>query len=57
MQEFTRIDLCVEVFAVGIELPAGFKRGSKHWASLAMLLGQVMAFEWVVYAALIRGIL
>lgn len=60
MQEFTRIVLSIQVFVVGIELPAGylgFKRGKAHWASLAVLLGPVMAFGWVVCAALIRGIL
>jgi sodium/hydrogen antiporter len=60
MQEFTRIVLCIQVFVIGIELPTGylgFKQGRKHWASLAVLLGPVMAFGWVMCAALIRGIL
>lgn len=65
LQEFTRLVLAIQVFVVGIELPAGylgFRRrrgggGKSHWASLAVLLGPVMAFGWVVCAALVRGLL
>lgn len=61
MQEFTRLVLSIQVFVVGIELPAGYlgltKKGKAHWTSLGVLLGPVMAFGWVVCAALIRGIL
>ncbi|KAK7711128.1 hypothetical protein SLS57_008218 [Botryosphaeria dothidea] len=58
MQEFTRIILGIQVFAVGIELPAGYlKLHSAHWRSIAIMLGPVMAFGWLVCAALIRLIL
>lgn len=60
MQEFTRLVLSIQVFVVAIELPAGylsFRRGTAHWASLAVLLGPVMAFGWIVCAALIHAIL
>lgn len=60
MQEFTRLVLSIQVFVVAIELPdgyLGFRRGRAHWASLAVLLGPVMAFGWVVCAGLIRAIL
>ncbi|EKG10011.1 Cation/H+ exchanger [Macrophomina phaseolina MS6] len=58
MQEFTRLILGIQVFAVAIELPAGYlKPRSKHWRSIAIMLGPVMAFGWIVGAALIRLIL
>ncbi|KAF2092142.1 Na(+)/H(+) antiporter 2 [Saccharata proteae CBS 121410] len=51
IQEFTRIILGVQCFTVGVELPAHYFNG--HWKSVAMMLGPVMAFGWVVCAALI----
>lgn len=52
MQEFTRVVVGVQCFSVGIELPRRFFR--KHWSSLALLLGPVMAFSWLVCAVFIR---
>lgn len=58
MQEFTRLILGIQVFAVGIELPSGFFRSSTgQWKSVAVMLGPVMAFGWIVCAALIKLIL
>lgn len=46
MQEFTRIILGLQCFAVGIELPKLYFH--RHWRSVAMLLGPVMAFSWAI---------
>ncbi|KAL1625216.1 hypothetical protein SLS56_007411 [Neofusicoccum ribis] len=57
-QEFTRLILGVQVFAVGIELPAGyFARRGPHWRSVAVMLGPVMAAGWLACAALVRLLL
>ena len=50
-QELTRIVLGVQCFAVGVELPRTFFR--KHWKSVAMLLGPVMTFGWLICALFI----
>ena len=50
-QEFSRIVVGVQVFAVGVELPKRYLK--KHWRSVAILLGPVMTFGWLVCAALI----
>lgn len=47
-QEATRLILSVQVFAVGVELPR--KYFTRHWRSVAMLLGPVMTFGWLVSA-------
>jgi sodium/hydrogen antiporter len=54
-QEFTRIIVGVQVFAVGIELPR--KWLSRHWRSVAMMLGPVMAFGWLVSALIVYLVL
>jgi sodium/hydrogen antiporter len=54
-QELTRIIVGVQVFAVGIELPK--KWLSRHWRSVAMMLGPIMAFGWLVSALIIYLIL
>lgn len=54
-QEFTRIIVGVQVFAVGIELPKRWL--SRHWRSVAMMLGPVMTFGWLVSALIIYLIL
>lgn len=46
MIEITRIVASIQCFVVGIELPRGYMR--QHWSSLALLLGPVMAFGWLV---------
>lgn len=40
----------IQVFAVGVTLPKFY--ASRHWRSVAMLLGPVMGFGWVVCAVL-----
>ncbi|KAI9724505.1 MAG: hypothetical protein M1812_000573 [Candelaria pacifica] len=50
-QELTRIVVGVQCFAVGIELPKYW--WSRHWRSVAMFLGPVMAGGWIVCAVLI----
>lgn len=48
LQEATRIIVGIQVFAVGVELPKYFM--SRHWRSVAMLLGPVMTFGWLICA-------
>lgn len=50
-QEVTRIIVGVQVFAVGVELPKAYF--SRHWKSVAMMLGPVMVFSWLITAAFI----
>jgi NhaP-type Na+/H+ or K+/H+ antiporter len=52
IQEFTRIVVGVQCFAVGLELPDGYIR--KKARALLVLLGPVMAFGWLVCALLIK---
>ena len=47
-QEATRIIVGVQVFAVGVELPKTYF--NRHWKSVAMMLGPVMTFGWLVTA-------
>ena len=54
-QEFTRIIVGVQVFAAGIELPKRWL--SRHWRSVAMMLGPVMMFGWLVSALIVYIIL
>lgn len=51
MQEFTRIVLSVQCFTIGVELPKRYWK--RHWRSISMLLGPVMAFGWLVCALFI----
>lgn len=54
-QEAARVIVGVQVFAVGVELPkAYFKR---HWKSVAMMLGPVMTFSWLITALFVYLIL
>jgi NhaP-type Na+/H+ or K+/H+ antiporter len=48
IQETTRIIVGIQVFTVGVELPKFYFK--RHWRSVAMLLGPVMAFGWIVCA-------
>lgn len=50
-QEITRVVVGLQVFAVGLELPKRYL--PKHWRSIAIFLGPVMAFGWVVCAAFV----
>ena len=50
-QEATRVVVGLQVFVVGVELPkAYFKR---HWKSVAMMLGPVMLFSWLITAVFV----
>ncbi|KAF2994173.1 hypothetical protein E8E13_001486 [Curvularia kusanoi] len=51
IQEFTRIVVGVQCFAVGLELPNGYLR--KKWKALLVLLGPVMSFGWLMGAMFI----
>lgn len=56
IQETSRLILGIQVFAVGVELPKFY--ASRHWKSVGMMLGPVMAFGWLVsagFAALLFG--
>jgi len=46
MIEFTRIVAAVQCFVIGVELPSGYMR--QNWKSLAIMLGPVMTFGWLV---------
>jgi sodium/hydrogen antiporter len=54
-QEVTRVVVGVQVFAIAIELPQKYIKA--HLRSVAMLLGPVMAFGWMVSALIIYLIL
>ncbi|PPJ61227.1 hypothetical protein CBER1_06709 [Cercospora berteroae] len=54
VQELTRVIVGIQVFAVGVELPKRYAR--RHWKSVAMLLGPVMTFGWVVCAVFAKYI-
>lgn len=47
-QETTRIIVGLQVFAVGLELPRHYL--PRHWRSILVFLGPVMAFGWLVCA-------
>lgn len=51
VQEAARVIVGLQVFCVGVELPRFY--ASRHWRSVAMLLGPVMTFGWVVCAAFV----
>lgn len=46
IQEFTRIVVGIQCFAVGLELPNGYLK--KKWKALLVLLGPVMSFGWLI---------
>ncbi len=54
-QEVTRLIVGVQVFAVGVELPKAYL--SRHWRSVAMMIGPVMIFSWLVTAAFVSLLL
>lgn len=54
-QEATRVIVGVQVFAVGVELPKAYF--VRHWRSVAMLLGPVMAFGWLSTGLLVYAVL
>ena len=55
IMEFTRIVVSVQVFAVGIDLPAGYMK--KHWKGIAVLLGPNMIAGWFISALIFYWVL
>jgi sodium/hydrogen antiporter len=51
VQEATRVIVGIQVFTVGVELPKFYM--SRHWRSVAMLLGPVMIFGWLICAVFV----
>jgi NhaP-type Na+/H+ or K+/H+ antiporter len=51
IQEFTRLIVGIQCFAVGLELPENYLK--RKWKSLITLLGPVMTFGWLVCAGFI----
>ncbi|KAF2149885.1 Sodium/hydrogen exchanger [Myriangium duriaei CBS 260.36] len=51
LQEITRVIVGLQVFTVGITLPRYY--ATKHWKSVAMLLGPVMTFGWIACAVIV----
>lgn len=51
VQEFTRLIAGIQCFAVGLELPQYYFK--RKWKDVAVLLGPVMTFGWLVCAAFI----
>lgn len=52
LQESTRVIVGIQVFAVGVELPKFYM--ARHWRSVAMLLGPVMTFGWLICALFVH---
>ncbi|KAF2773796.1 Sodium/hydrogen exchanger [Teratosphaeria nubilosa] len=48
VQEAARFIVGIQVFAIGVELPKFY--ATRHWRSVAMLLGPVMTFSWLICA-------
>lgn len=51
-QELARVVACVQVFAVGLDLPSAYVK--RHWRGLAVLLGPNMIFGWLISAAVLK---
>ena len=49
--EIMRVTIALSVFAVGVELPKKYLL--RHWKSIAILLGPVMAWGWLITGLLI----
>lgn len=49
--ELSRITLCVQIFAVAVELPKKYML--KHWLSILLLLLPVMTFGWLLASVFI----
>ena len=50
-QETSRIILSIQVFSVGVELPRIYFQ--RHWSRVAMMLGPVMTFSWLITAVFV----
>ncbi|TKA30799.1 hypothetical protein B0A50_02519 [Salinomyces thailandicus] len=51
VQEVTRVIVGIQVFAIGVELPKFY--ASRHWRPVAMMLGPVMTFSWLIVAVFV----
>ena len=56
-QEATRVIVSLQVFSVGVELPRKYFSQRGHAASVAMMLGPVMAFSWLITAFFVWAVL
>lgn len=56
-QEAARVIVGLQVFSVGVELPKKYLSRRDHAISVAMLLGPVMTFSWLVTAGFVYAIL
>ena len=54
-QEVTRVIIGVQVFVIAVQLPKAYL--ARHWKSVAMMLGPVMTFSWLITALFIHLIL
>lgn len=50
-QEITRVIVGIQVFTVGLDLPAAYIK--RHWRSLAVLIGPNMVIGWFISATII----
>lgn len=55
LQELARVVTCVQVFAVGLDLPSKYIK--KHWRGIVLLLGPNMIYGWCVSAAILKLVL
>lgn len=53
--EVMRVTIALSVFAIGVELPKKYLL--RHWKSIAMLLGPVMAWGWLISACFIYALI
>ena len=51
-QEAARVIVGLQVFTVGVELPKLYF--NRHWKSVGMMLGPVMAFSWAITAVFVK---
>jgi len=54
-QELARVVTCIQVFAVGLDLPSKYIK--KHWRGIALLLGPNMIAGWLVSTAILKLVL
>ncbi|GAC98780.1 hypothetical protein PHSY_006375 [Pseudozyma hubeiensis SY62] len=52
--EIMRVTIALSVFAIGVELPKKYLL--RHWKSIAILLGPVMAWGWLITACFIYAL-
>ncbi|CDU23067.1 related to Na+/H+ antiporter AnNHA1 [Sporisorium scitamineum] len=53
--EIMRVTIALSVFAIGVELPKKYLL--RHWRSIAILLGPVMAWGWLITACFIYALI